>query len=66
MDSNTKLEIAKEVIASQIGNAVTRLKLSLKDRELVDLLKLKEKIDNCDMRAINHVLKIAKSREGNQ
>ena len=62
MDSNTKLEIAKEVIACQIGNAITKLNLTLQDKDLVDLLKLKEKIDSCDMKAINHVLKVSKSR----
>ena len=62
MDSNTKLEIAKEVIAGLIGNAITNLNLSTKDKALVDLLNLKERVDSCDMEAIDHVLKVAKER----
>ena len=62
MDSNTKLEIAKEVIAGLIGNAITKLNLTTKDKALVDLLNLKERIDSCDMAAIDHVLKVAKER----
>ena len=63
MNENTKLEIAKEVIAGQVGKAVTKLKLTLADEELVKLIKLKEDVDKGDEKAINHVLKIAKSRE---
>ena len=62
MNDNVKLEIAKEVIAGEIGNAVTSLNLSLENEELVNLVKLKEKIDRCDMVAINHVLKVSKAR----
>ncbi len=63
MNSNAKLEIAKEIIACEVGNAVTSLNLTLKDEELVKLVKLKEEVDKCNMTAINHVLKISKARE---
>ena len=65
MNANTKLEIAKEIIASQIGKSIMDLGLTIKDKELQQLMDLKDRIDRCDMAAINHVLKVSKKMRGN-
>jgi len=62
MNDNTKLEIAKEIIASKVGKAVI-LGLTLEDKELVQLIKLKEKVDNGNMEAIERVLRISKLKK---
>ena len=64
MNSNTKLEIAKEVISSQIGKAVINLGLTLKDKELLNLIDLKDMGDRGNMKAIDHVLYVAKNKRG--
>ena len=59
MNDNTKLEIAKELIASKVGKAAL-LGLTTEDKELKQLIKLKEEVDNGNMETINRVLRISK------
>ncbi len=63
MEDNIKLEVAKDIISSKIAKAVTVLKLTTKDKELVQLIKLKERIENYDLEAINHVLRVSKTNK---
>lgn len=63
MNDNTKLEIAKELIASKVGKAAL-LGLTTEDKELKQLIKLKEEVDNGNMETINRVLRISKPKKG--
>ena len=63
MNDNTKLEIAKELIASKVGKAAL-LGLTTEDKELKQLIKLKEDVDNGNMETINRVLRISKPKKG--
>lgn len=63
MEDNIKLEVAKDIISSKIAKAVTVLKLTTKDKELVQLIKLKERVENYDLEAINHVLRVSKTNK---
>ena len=56
MNSNTKLEVAKEVIYEQIGKATMQENLTLNDKKLLDLLALKREINKNNMEAIDFVL----------
>jgi hypothetical protein len=62
MNDNTKLEIAKELIASKVGKAAL-LGLTTKDEELQQLIKLKEEVDNGNMETIERVLRISKPKK---
>ncbi len=63
MNDNTKLEIAKELIASKVGKAAL-LGLTTEDKELKQLIKLKEEVDNGNMETIDRVLRISKPKKG--
>ena len=65
MNDNTKLEVAKEVIASKVGEAALRLNFDLKNEELLQLLKLKDEVDRCNFEAIDFVLENFKLGENN-
>ena len=65
MNDNTKLEVAKEVIASKVGEAALRLNFDLKNEELLQLLKLKDEVDRCHFEAIDFVLENLKLGENN-
>lgn len=62
MNDNTKLEVAKEIIASKVGKAAM-LGLTLQDKELVQLIKIKEEVDNGNMESIERVLRISKPKK---
>ena len=62
MNDNTKLEDAKEIIASKVGKAAM-LGLTLQDKELVQLIKIKEEVDNGNMESIERVLRISKPKK---
>lgn len=62
MNDNTKLEVAKEIIASKVGKAAM-LGLTLQDKELVQLIKIKEEVDNGNMESIERVLRISKLKK---
>lgn len=62
MNDNTKLEIAKELIASKVGKAAL-LGLTTEDKELQQLIKLKEEVDNGNMETIERVLRISKPKK---
>ena len=51
--------------SSKIAKAATVLKLTTKDKELVQLIKLKERVDSYDIDAINHVLRVSKRNKVN-
>ena len=61
MNDNTKLEIAKELIASKVGKTAL-LGLTTNDEELQQLIQLKEEVDRGNMEAIDYVLNISKAR----
>ena len=63
MNDNTKLEVAKELIASKVGRAAMS-GLTLEDRKLVQLIKLKEEVDNGNMEAIEMILGVSKLKKG--
>lgn len=57
MNSNTKLEVAKEVIYEKIGSAVKEENLTVNDEKLIELITLKNEVNKGNMEAIDYVLK---------
>ncbi len=62
MNDNTKLEIAKELIANKVGKAAL-LGLTLNDEEMIKLINLKEEVDKGNMEAIDTVLSYSKQNK---
>ena len=56
MNSNTKIEVAKEVIYELIGKATMQEQLTVNDQKLVELLQLKKEVNKNNMEAIDFVL----------
>jgi HD superfamily phosphohydrolase YqeK len=56
MNSNTKLEVAKEILYEKIGKAVMREHLKITDEKLLNLLSLKNEVNKNNMEAIDYVL----------
>ena len=63
MNDNTKLEIAKELVANMVGKAAL-IGLTLKDKELIKLINLKEEVDKGNMKAIDKVLSYGEKKRG--
>jgi len=56
MDNHTKLEIAKEIIANKIGDAIVNKKLTINDKELLDLIAIKDQITKCNIDVIEELI----------
>lgn len=56
MNDKTKLELAKDIIATYVAKTAKLLDFDLNNEELKELLLLKEEVDRNNLEAINYVL----------
>ncbi len=56
MNDKTKLELAKDIIATYVAKTAKLLDFDLNNDELKELLLLKEEVDRNNLEAINYVL----------